>query len=62
MNNSRPRINPRHRTIDLERLAAALLDMASHVEVDEEDLEVGAQIQASLKQPVNDSAPNEGST
>lgn len=62
MNNSRPRINPRHRTIDLERLAAALLDMASHVEVDEDDLEIGAQIQAGLTQPVDDSAPNERST
>lgn len=53
---SRPRINPRHRTIDVERLAAAILDLAALVEGDENELEIGTQIHARLTRPEEKSA------
>lgn len=57
MSDSRPRINPRHRTIDFERLAAAILDLAALVDGDEDDLELGAEIHARATASVEVSAP-----
>jgi hypothetical protein len=56
VSDSRPRINPRHRTLDAERLAAALLDLAALVEGDEDELELGAQIHARVTGPEEKSA------
>jgi len=41
---TRPRINPRHRTVDAERLAAAILDLAADVELDDDEIALGAEI------------------
>lgn len=57
MSDSRPRINPRHRTLDAERLAAALLDLAALVETDEDELELGAQIHARVTGSVERTEP-----
>lgn len=56
MSDQRPRINPRHRTIDVTRLAAAILDLASVVDEDEHELELGAQIHARVTGPKEKSA------
>jgi hypothetical protein len=48
VSDTRPRINPRHRTVDVERLAAAMLDLADLVDADEDELELGAQIHARV--------------
>jgi len=41
---ARPRINPRHRTIHAERLAAAILDLVADVELDDDEIALGAEI------------------
>lgn len=61
MSYSRPRINPRHRSLDAQRLAAALLDLAALVEADENELDLGAQIHARVTGSVERSAPEEKS-
>lgn len=61
MSDSRPRINPRHRTLDAQRLAAALLDLAALIEADEDELELGAQIHARVTGSKERPAPEEKS-
>lgn len=61
MSDVRPRINPRHRTTDVERLAAAILDLASVADGDEEELQLGAQIHAMVAGSVAKTAPVEKS-
>lgn len=56
MSNSRPRINPRHRTLDFERLAGSLLDLAALIDGDEEEIELGAQIESQVTAPAEKSA------
>jgi len=53
---SRTRIKPRHRTMDAERLAEAILDLAALAESDEGELELGAQIHARVTRPEEKSA------
>jgi hypothetical protein len=59
VSDSRSRINPRHRTLDAERLADALLDLAALVEADEDELELGAQIHARVTPSVERAVPVE---
>jgi hypothetical protein len=61
VSDSRPRINPRHRTLDPERLAAALLDLAAVVEPDEDELDLGEQIHARITGSTGRSAREEKS-
>jgi len=53
---TRPRINPRHRTVEVERLAAAILDLAAVVECDDDEVALGAQIHDRLAIPKEKSA------
>jgi len=56
VSDSRPRINPRHRVLDFERLAGSLLDLAVLIDGDEADVELGAQIEAHITAPKEKSA------
>ncbi len=56
MSDQRPRINPRHRTVDVARLAAAILDLAAVVDEDEHELQLGAQIRTRVTGPKEKSA------
>lgn len=44
MSTARPRINPRRRTVEVERLAAAILDLVADVELDDDEIALGAEI------------------
>jgi hypothetical protein len=56
VSNSRPRINPRRRALDSDRLAAAILDLAAVVELDDDDLAIGAEIYDRVADPKEKSA------
>jgi hypothetical protein len=53
---AQPRINPQHRTIDLPRLAAALLDLAALLDIDEDEIRLGSEIFAKFTTPKEKSA------
>lgn len=56
MSTTRPRINPRHRNVDAERLAAAILDLAADVELDDDEIALGAEIYNRVATPTERSA------
>ncbi len=56
MSTARPRINPRHRTLDAERLAAAILDLVADVELDDDEIALGAEIYDRMSHPTEKSA------
>ncbi len=48
---SNVRINPKHRPIDFERLAEAILDISITIDDDEEARRLGREIRRQLEHP-----------